>query len=317
MLRYITNRILSLIPILFLMSVVVFLFIHLIPGDPVDYILGFEATTEAREALRAELGLDKNIIIQYLSWAKKILSGDFGISIVSGEPVLIKVLSKLPATLLLAFSALLITVFIAIFAGAIAAANQGTWRDLAILVLSLLWVSIPSFWLGIMLVLVFSLYLPLFPAIGYMDIFTDFSDAVHHLVLPAFTLGAVFAGSITRMTRSEVIEQLSKDYITTAWAKGLPRSIIIFKHALRNSLIPIVTMIGMQLGTLLGGTVVVEQIFAWPGLGRLIVQSILARDYPMVQGIVLILAFVFVMINLLVDISYTFINPQIRLTVKN
>lgn len=313
MIGYISNRIVYLIPVLFFMSMVVFLFTHLIPGDPVDYILGLESTPEARAALRTEMGLDRNIVIQYLSWAGKIVTGDFGKSVVSSRPVLSSILEKFPATMLLAFAATLISVVIAIFSGTYAAVNKGTWKDMGVLLLSLIWVSIPSFWLGIMLILLFSLQFPIFPAIGYESMFVDFGKSMHHLFLPAVTLGAVLAGAITRMTRSEMIEQMSKDYVITAWAKGLSKGQIVFKHALRNSLLTVVTFTGLQLGTLLGGTVVVEQIFAWPGLGRLVIQSIFARDYPMVQGIVLFMSFMFVFINLLVDISYTFLNPQIRL----
>jgi ABC-type dipeptide/oligopeptide/nickel transport system permease component len=299
------------------MSVVVFLFIHLIPGDPVDYILGIEATEESRAVLKAELGLDKNIVVQYFSWAGRIVVGDFGESVLTDEPVLTTILEKFPATILLAVAATLVSVIIAIIAGTTAAANRGTWKDVGILTLSMIWVSIPSFWLGIMLILIFSVTWPLFPAIGYANIFTDFWKSLHYLTLPAVTLGAVLAGGITRMTRSEMIDQLGKDYVITAWAKGLSRTEVIYKHALRNSLMTVVTFTGMQLGTLLGGTVVVEQIFAWPGLGQLIVQAIFARDYPVVQGVVLIMAFSFVFVNLLVDISYTFLNPRIRLERKS
>lgn len=313
MLKYIVGRLIYLVPVLFFMSVVVFLFIHLIPGDPADYILGLEATDETRAQLRAELGLDRNIVIQYFSWAGRIVVGDFGESVVTNTPVLKTIMEKMPATMLLALAATIIALSIAIIAGTVAAANKGTWKDVGVLVMALLWVSIPSFWLGIMLVLIFSLYWPLFPSIGYAPLFTDFWKSLHYLALPALTLGAVMAGGITRMTRSEMIGQLSKDYITTAWAKGLSRPVVIGRHALRNSLITVVTVTGLELGTLLGGTVVVEQIFAWPGLGRLVVQAILARDYPVVQGVVLIMAVTFVFINLLVDISYTFLNPQIRL----
>ena len=313
MLRYIINRILYLIPVLFFMSVIVFLFIHLIPGDPVDYILGLQSTPEARAALRKELGLDRNIVVQYIAWASKIIVGDFGKSVVSNKPVLESILEKFPATIMLTIAATLISLAIAIFAGVFAAVNKGTWKDMGVLLLSMLWVSIPSFWLGIMLILLFSLEFPLFPSIGYESIFVDFGKSMHHLALPSVTLGAVLAGAITRMTRSEMIDQLGKDYITTAWAKGLSKGEVVYRHALRNSLITVVTFTGLQLGTLLGGTVVVEQIFAWPGLGRLVIQSIFARDYPMVQGIVLFLSAIFVFVNLLVDISYTFLNPQIKL----
>jgi ABC-type dipeptide/oligopeptide/nickel transport system permease component len=276
-------------------------------------MLGFESNPEARAALRKELGMDRNILVQYLSWGGKLLKGDFGKSIVSHKSVLSTILEKFPATILLAFAATLISLWIAVIVGTIAGSRRGSLTDLLVLVLALLWVSIPSFWLGILLIICFSLHLPIFPSMGYANLFTEFLKGLHHLILPAFTLGATMAGAVTRMTRSEMIEQLSKDYVTTAWAKGLSRKKVIYKHALKNALIPVVTFTGLQLGTLLGGTVVVEEIFAWPGLGRLVIQSIHARDYPMVQGIVLFIAGIFVLINLLMDISYGFLNPQIRL----
>jgi peptide/nickel transport system permease protein len=293
--------------------VVVFLFIHLMPGDPVDYMMGPEATTEARNALRVELGLNRHILVQYFIWAGKVATGDFGKSIINSQPVLKIILDKFPATLILALAATVISLLIAILAGTFAAVYQGTWKDLGALILALLWVSIPTFWLGIMLMLLFSLYWPLFPTVGYVSPFVNLLGALHHLTLPAITLGAVLAGAITRLCRSEMIEQLNKDYITTAKAKGLSPWEVNYKHALRNALISVVTFTGLQLGTLLGGAVVVEQIFAWPGLGLLVIQSIFARDYPVVQGIVLFMAFIFVFVNLLVDISYTWLNPQIRL----
>jgi ABC-type dipeptide/oligopeptide/nickel transport system permease component len=306
-----------LIPVLFFVSVVVFSFMHLIPGDPVDYMLGFESTPETRAALRSELGLDKNIVIQYLSWSGKLLKGDFSKSVVSRKPVLSTILEKLPASILLSIAATLISVWIALFAGTIAGSRRGSPIDFLVLILALLWVSIPSFWLGILLIMIFSLVFPIFPSIGYVNLFTDFVRSLHHLILPAFTLGATMAGAVTRMTRSEIIEQLSKDFVTTAWAKGLSRRVVIYKHVLKNALVPVVTFTGLQLGTLLGGTVVVEEIFAWPGIGRLVVQSIHARDYPMVQGIVLFIAVIFILVNLFVDISYAFLNPQIRLGSKD
>ncbi len=313
MLRYIVNRVVYLLPVLFFISVVVFLFIHLMPGDPVDYMMGTEATPEARNALRVELGLHRHIVVQYCIWAGKVATGDFGKSIINSQPVLKIILDKFPATLILAVAATVVSLIIAILAGTFAAVHQGTWKDLGALILALLWVSIPTFWLGIMLMLLFSLYWPLFPSVGYVSPFADLFGALRHLTLPAITLGAVLAGAITRLCRSEMIEQLNKDYVTTAKAKGLSPWEVNYKHALRNALISVVTFTGLQLGTLLGGAVVVEQIFAWPGLGLLVIQSIFARDYPVVQGIVLFMAFIFVFVNLLVDISYTWLNPQIRL----
>jgi len=295
------------------MSVVVFSFMHLIPGDPVDYILGIDATDEQREALRSELGLDKSIFVQYVNWAVRLLEGDFGKSVVSKKPVLLIILEKFPISIMLALASTSISVFVGLFIGTVAASHRGSFIDFFSLILALIWVCIPSFWLGILLILAFSLYFPIFPSMGYANIFANFTEGLRHLALPAFTLGTVMSGAAVRMVRSEMIEQLNKDYIITAWAKGLPRRVILYKHALKNALIPVVTLLGIQLGSLLGGMVVVEQIFAWPGLGRLVIQSIFARDYPMVQGIVLFFSLTFVFVNLLVDISYTFLNPQIRL----
>jgi peptide/nickel transport system permease protein len=313
MIRFIVNRLLYLIPVLFIMSVIVFSFMHLIPGDPVDYILGVEATPETKATLRAELGLDKNIVVQYLNWSGKILTGDFGKSTVNKRPVLKSILEKLPATLVLSAFATIISTVIALFLGTLAAQKRGSLTDIFALILALLWVSIPWFWLGILLILLFSIQFPILPSLGYASIFTDLINGLRYLILPALTLGGILAGAFTRMTRSEMIEQLNQDYITTAWAKGLPKRVIIYKHALKNAMIPVITFIGLQLGSLLGGAVVVEKIFAWPGVGRLVVESIFARDYPMVQGIVMFLSLIFVFINLLVDISYTFLDPRIRM----
>jgi ABC-type dipeptide/oligopeptide/nickel transport system permease component len=313
MFKYILNRILYLIPVLFIMSVIVFSFIHLIPGDPVDAVLGLNASDEARAALRESLGLDRNIVVQYLSWIGGVMTGNFGDSVITGEPVLKLILEKLPATLLLAVATILVSIFIAIVAGTIAAVKKGTWTDMGILVLALGGISIPVFWIGILAVLIFSVYWPLFPAIGYVSPLEDPLAALHHLTLPALCMGAALAGAIARMTRSEMIEQLGKDYIITARAKGLSPREVTYRHALRNSLITVVTFTGLEFGTLLGGAIIIETVFAWPGLGRTVIQAIFSRDYPMVQGIVLFLAFFFVFVNLLVDISYTFLNPQIRL----
>jgi ABC-type dipeptide/oligopeptide/nickel transport system permease component len=313
MLRYILNRIIYLLPVLFIMSLVVFSFIHLIPGDPVDAILGLNASDEARAAVRKSLGLDRNIVVQYMSWIGGVVSGDFGDSVVTGQPVLKLILEKLPATLLLAFASILVSVFIAVFAGTIAAVNKGNWTDMSVLVLALAGISVPVFWIAILAVLAFSVTWPIFPSIGYVSPLEDPIAALRHLTLPALCMGAALAGAIARMTRSEMIEQLGKDYIITARAKGLSPREVTYRHALRNSLITVVTFTGLELGTLLGGAIIVETIFAWPGLGLTAIQSIFSRDYPMVQGIVLFLAFFFVFVNLLVDISYTFLNPQIRL----
>lgn len=252
MLRYILNRIIYLLPVLFIMSLVVFSFIHLIPGDPVDAILGLNASDEARAAVRKSLGLDRNIVVQYISWIGGVVSGDFGDSVVTGEPVLKLILEKLPATLLLAFASILVSVFIAVFAGTIAAVNKGNWTDMSVLVLALAGISVPVFWIAILAVLAFSVTWPIFPSIGYVSPLEDPIAALRHLALPALCMGAALAGAIARMTRSEMIEQLGKDYIITARAKGLSPREVTYRHALRNSLITVVTFTGLELGTLLG-----------------------------------------------------------------
>jgi peptide/nickel transport system permease protein len=295
------------------MSIIVFSFVHLIPGDPMDFMLGETATGEQRANLYLEMGLDRPILFQYLVWAGKVLKGDLGKSIITRQPVLSTIFEKLPASILLASTAALVSFCIAIFLGTIASTNRDSFKDLFVLILGLLGISIPVFWLAIILILIFSLYIPLFPSIGYVNIFDDFFKGLQHLFLPAVSMGAYMAGSVMRVTRSEMIEQLSKDYVTTAWAKGLSRRAVFYKHALKNALIPVVTLTGLQLGYMIGTAVVLETIFAWPGVGSLLMRSIFARDYPMIQGTILFIAIIFVIINLLVDISYTFLNPQIRL----
>jgi peptide/nickel transport system permease protein len=312
-LLYILRRLAYLIPVLFFMSIIIFSFLHLIPGDPVDFMLGETATGEQRVTLRAELGLDRPVLFQYLSWIKKLLEGDLGKSIITGQPVLTTILERLPASILLATTAALLSSFIALFLGIIAGTNRGSFKDITVLVLALLWVSIPIFWLGILMILAFSIHLQIFPSIGYVSINSDFFKGLRYLFLPAITLGAQMTGSLTRVTRSEIIEQLSKEYVTTAWAKGLSRWVVFYKHALKNALIPVITLSGLQLGTMIGGSLVVETIFAWPGIGSQLMYSIFARDYIVVQGIILFLAGIFVLLNLLVDIVYTFLNPQIHL----
>ena len=252
MLRYILNRIIYLLPVLFIMSLVVFSFIHLIPGDPVDAILGLNASDEARAAVRKSLGLDRNIVVQYISWIGGVVSGDFGDSVVTGQPVLKLILEKLPATLLLAFASILVSVFIAVFAGTIAAVNKGNWTDMSVLVLALAGISVPVFWIAILAVLAFSVTWPIFPSIGYVSPLEDPIAALRHLALPALCMGAALAGAIARMTRSEMIEQLGKDYIITARAKGLSPREVTYRHALRNSLITVVTLQGWNLARFWG-----------------------------------------------------------------
>jgi peptide/nickel transport system permease protein len=316
MISYIVQRLVSLIPVLFCMSIIVFAFLHLVPGDPVNAILGNEADPVARAALRQKLGLDQPLIVQYFRWLWHVLQGDFGRSIRAQQEVRNMILEKLPATLLLTLASACVAILISLPAGIIAAANRNTLLDFFSMVFALLGLSIPSFWLGIMLILIFALSLGWFPTIGYVSFFSNPWEALRHLVLPALTLGAGMAGSLTRMVRAEMLEQLGQDYVRTARAKGVWEQAVLYKHTLKNSLIPALTVIGLQCGTLLGGAVITEQIFAWPGVGQLAIHAIYGRDYPVVQGVVLVLAGLFVLVNLCIDLLYTVLDPRIRLAGK-
>ena len=311
--RYVINRLFYLIPVLIIMSIIVFASLHLMPGDAADLMLGQQATAEEKATLYKKLGLDRPLIYQYLSWAADVIRGDFGNSLVTNQSVLATILERLPASMLLGSAAGLISITIGLLMGIIAAVNRGTLKDLVVLISALMGVSVPIFWLGVFLIMIFSLRLSIFPSIGHVSLLENFGEGLRHLALPAITLGANMAGAMTRVTRSEMIEQLSKEYVTTAWAKGLSGKVVVCKHALRNALIPVVTLTGIQLGAMMGGTVVVETIFGWPGVGSLLMDAILGRDFVMAQGTVLFIAGIFVLVNLLVDITYTLLDPQIVL----
>ena len=312
--RYIINRIFISIPLLFLVTVLVFSLIHLIPGDPIDYLFADEVLTpEIRAAHQESLGLDKSLPTQYFLWLSRVLRGDLGMSIQMGRPTLDLILERLPATLLLSLSATVIALLIALPAGIIAAVRRRTFYDYAFMGLALLGSALPQFWLGILLILVFSLLLGLLPSSGYASPLTAPLDSLQYLALPSLTLGAGMAAIIARMTRAAMLEELGKEYVQTARAKGLPEGLVIFKHTLRNALVPIVTVIGVQFGRLLGGTVIVEYIFSWPGVGSLVVEAIYSRDYPMVQALILTFALIFLSVNFLVDVLYKYVNPRITL----
>jgi len=312
--RYIINRIFISIPLLFLVTVLVFSLIHLIPGDPIDYLFADEVLTpEIRAAHQESLGLDKSLPTQYFLWLSRVLRGDLGMSIQMGRPTLDLILERLPATLLLSLSATVIALLIALPAGIIAAVRRRTFYDYAFMGLALLGSALPQFWLGILLILVFSLLLGLLPSSGYASPLTAPLGSLQYLALPSLTLGAGMAAIIARMTRAAMLEELGKEYVQTARAKGLPEGLVIFKHTLRNALVPIVTVIGVQFGRLLGGTVIVEYIFSWPGVGSLVVEAIYSRDYPMVQALILTFALIFLSVNFLVDVLYKYVNPRITL----
>lgn len=302
--RYIVKRILLLVPVVFGVLTFVFLMIHLVPGDPVELMLGETALQADKETLRKELRLDEPIAVQYLHYLGGLIRGDFGRSLHTNRPVLTSILERFPATIELALAALLIATLIALPLGIIAALRQHSLVDNGAMLFALLGVSIPNFWLGPLLIIFFSLKLGWFPVSG--------RGSLLHLVLPAITLGTGMSAILARMTRSTFLEVLGKEYITVARAKGIRSLSVVLKHALRNALIPIITIIGLQLGALLSGAIITETIFSWPGIGRLTIQAINTRDYPLVQGCVLFISLSYVMVNLLTDLFYAYIDPRIR-----
>jgi peptide/nickel transport system permease protein len=297
---------------LFLITVIVFTGVRLIPGDPARVMAGTEADDAALEEIRQKYGLRDPIPVQYARWLALALRGDLGESIRTRDSVLRLVGQKLPVTLQLAAYALLVALLIAIPVGVLAAVRRNTAWDYLASSLSLGGVSIPNFWLGIMLILAISVRLQWLPASGFVPLFEDPWANTQRLLMPAVVLGSALAAVLMRQTRNSMIEVLSADYIRTAYAKGLRTGIVVFRHAIRNGLIPVITIFGLQMGALIGGAVVTEQIFVVPGFGRLILEAVFTRDYPVVQGVVLITASAYVVINLLVDVSYSLLNPRIR-----
>jgi ABC-type dipeptide/oligopeptide/nickel transport system permease component len=305
MTRYIVRRALLVLPALWLILTMVFLLAHIVPGDPVQQMLGEGARAEDLQQLRHTLGLDQPIGVQYGRYLAGLAHGDLGQSFRFQQPVLQTVLAHYPATLELAIVALLVCAAIGIPAGVMAAHRRGSGMDHAIGVLTLFGLSVPNFALGPVLILVFSVLFGWLPVSG--------RGGISHLILPAATLGAALAAILTRMVRTAMMEELSSDYVRTARAKGLPESAVLFRHAFRNALIPILTILGLQFGTLLAGTIVTETIFSWPGIGRLAVQAITSRDYPLLQGCILVIAVSYVLVNLLTDFVYALADPRIRL----
>ena len=314
MLKVALTRVASLLPILLGVSVVTFSLIRLVPGDPVIALLGMEANEAAIQALRRQLALDQPLVAQYFAWAGRILTGDFGRSIQGGRDVLQLLLAALWPTALLSLAALAVSLLISIPAGIVAATRRNTIADYSASFVALCGLSMPSFWLGILLIMGLSIAWPIFPASGYVAPGEDMLAFLRHLVLPAITLGAALAAATMRMTRASMLEVLRADYVRTARAKGLTERSVVWKHALSNARMPIVTLLGIQLGQLLGGVVITETVFSWPGIGKLTVDAIFARDYPVVQGAVLVTATLFVLINLATDLIYTALDPRVRLS---
>jgi peptide/nickel transport system permease protein len=299
---------------LVVISLVVFTGVRMIPGDPARVMAGTEADEAGLADIREKYGLNDPIPVQYLRWMRLALAGDLGESIRTREPVVRTVARKLPITLELAGFSLLIALGIAIPVGVLSAVRRNSVWDFLANGASLCGLSIPSFWLGIMLILFFSVRLGLLPASGFVPFWEDPVANLKRMIMPAFVLGTALTAVLMRQTRNSMIEILSADYIRTAYSKGLAGRVVVFRHAIRNGLIPVVTILGLQAGALMGGAVVTEQIFVVPGFGRLIVEAVFTRDYPLVQGVVLITASSYVLINLLVDVSYTILDPRIRVT---
>jgi len=334
MLRYIARRLLSLLPVLLGITLLVFLFLHLIPGDPALVMVGERATPQQVEALRERLGLNEPLPVQYLKFLGGLLRLDLGNSIISGIPVAQEIRNRWPASFELAVASMLFAVMISVPAGIIAAVRKDKWADNAAMSVSLIGVSMPVYWLGLLLIYLFAVFLGWLPPSGRIGVdqgfafqpitgffvldailqlnFVALGDVLSHLVLPAIALGTIPLAIIARITRSAMLEVLSQDYIRTARAKGLVERWVILKHALKNALLPVITIIGLQFGTLLSGAILTETIFSWPGIGSWIYQGILARDYPVVQGGVVFVSVTFVLVNLLVDLSYAFFDPRIQ-----
>ncbi len=332
MLRYIAQRLIMLIPVLIGISIITFVMIRLIPGDPARIMAGERATEEQVQRVREMWGLDKPLHEQYLTYMRNLLHGNMGRSLKRNEEVVIELRWALPTTIELAFMAMFFAILVGIPAGILAAYKQNSWWDLIVMVGSMVGISMPVFWLGLILIYIFALKLGWMPPSGRLSVgvriepitgmytvdalltgnWRGFLDALHHLLLPAMAVSTIPMAIIARMTRSSLLEVLRQDYIRTARAKGLNERTVVFRHALKNAFLPVVTIIGLQLGTLLVGAILTETIFSLPGMGRLIVDRILSRDYPVVQGAVLVFAATFVFINLLVDISYAYLDPRVR-----
>jgi ABC-type dipeptide/oligopeptide/nickel transport system permease component len=304
MTRYLVQRITAAAITIWVATVAVTLLVHAVPGDPVRIMYAkFQATPEQIEAIRANLGLDQPIHIQYGMYMGRLLQGDLGRSIVGDQPVLDILLTRFPPTLMLATTSLLIAMVLGLSLGFLAAYRRGTLVDVGAMVVAVLGVSIPHFWLGLMLLFFFALKLGWLPVAG--------SD-LRSLVLPALTLGIANAAVLARLTRSAMIDIFDQDFVRTAWAKGLPKTIVLYRHALRAGLVPIVSMMGMQFAYMMGGAIVVENVFAWNGVGRLAIEAVFARDYPLIQGFILFFATVVVLVSVVIDVLYALLDPRIR-----
>jgi len=313
-LTYAAKRILLAIPTLLIVAIAVFAMLHMIPGDPAQLMLGDVDSPEALARLRSELGLDRPLAVQFFLWIGRVLQGDFGTSIGQQRPVLEMLLGSFSVTASIVVPAVVIAALLAIPLGMLAAWKQNTKVDAGLMTLAIVFLSIPSFWLGLLFLMFFGLRLDLFPVVGYVSPFENFGEGISYLVMPVMSLALIETGVIVRMARASTIEVLRLEYITHARAKGLSEPTIALRHALKNTLAPTWTVIGLTLGSLLGGAVVTETVFTIPGIGRLLVDSIFARDYPVVQGALLFITAIYVGVNLLIDLSYPLFDPRVRLS---
>jgi len=311
---YVLRRIIQAVPVMLLASVAVFLLIHLVPGDPALLLAGPDATPEVVVAVRKDMGLDAPLPVQYALWVRQVAQGDLGKSYISRLPVGQLIRNALPATIELALAALLIAILFALPTGILSAVKRQSLPDWIVTAVNGLALGVPNFWLGILLIIFFALIMNWLPPGGRIEFLSNPAVAWKSLILPAVTLGIPIGAALSRFTRAAMLEVLHEDYIRTARAKGLSGTGVIARHAIRNALIPIVTVLGIQFGRLLGGAVIVESVFAWPGIGRMILQAVLNRDYLLVQGALLLLVVTFIVINLVVDLLYGVLDPRIRLS---
>lgn len=307
----ILKRILELIPTLIGVSILTFMLMRLTPGDPVKVMLGPEATEEAVEAKRVELGFDGPLHTQYFRYMRGVVTGDLGTSITSGRPVTHEIFERLPATIELALCSMFFAIITAIFVGVFSAVYPRSWLDNISRIVIFVFLAMPSFWLGLELIIIFARNFNMFPASGRGE--GSLQSHINHLILPSITLGVSTGAFLTRILRSSMLQVLNMDYVRTARAKGLSQNVVIFKHALKNAMIPFVTIAGLSTGALLGGSVIVETVFNWPGVGKLLIDSIRERNLPVTMGTTLVLAVIFVLVNLLVDLLYVVLDPRIRL----
>lgn len=312
MAQVLIRRIILVIPMLFGVSVLIFAIIRLVPGDPVLAVLGLHATPEQAAALRAQLRLDDPIHVQYVHWLGDALRGDFGYDYRSGEPISTRLANALPVTVQLAVMSMTLAILIGVTVGVLAAVFRGRIVDRIGQGLSMVGISIPDFWLGIMLILIFALGLGVLPSSGYIPLADDPIASVRHLLLPALALAAGLSAVLIRITRVSMLQVLEQDYVRFARSKGIPESKVVVKHSVRNASIPVVTILGMQAGYLLGGAIVVEQVFALPGVGRLVLDAVLQRNYPLAQAAILVITLMFILANLIADLLYGVLNPRLR-----